>query len=86
MSHSLPGFDLWLARQPIEDEISPELRHYDEARKRLNEDGEDLPTDDEVDELAQQLAEEEAERNERDAEEAEAESRRDDREEVGDGP
>jgi hypothetical protein len=69
----LPGFDAWLTRTP-EDGPEPSQSDYDDARAELGPDA----TDDEIDAAAWRIMESGIERARLDAEEAEADSRRDD--------
>jgi hypothetical protein len=83
----LPGFNAWLTYNPFEEEhLEPSARIIAEARDQIADMGGPMPTDEEVYTLACMLAANERKDMERNAEEAEADSLREDREEVGDGP
>jgi hypothetical protein len=78
-------FDLWLQTQP-DDAPEPTARNLADARDQLSDEGGEMPSDDEVYNLACMLAADDAEQSRRDAEEYEADSINDDRDREGDGP
>jgi len=80
MSRGLPGFDHWLTTPP-DDGPEPSDQNWRDARDLLGPDA----SEDQIEEKAYQLMEEEIDAARQDAEEAEAESRLDDREDYN-GP